>query len=253
MDRSRRLNRTLIGLTAAALYALVDAALPAARSTAERLSAAQPKMPTAAKYPDGPIVILGASYAEGWRPEIPPLRFVTKGVSGQQSFEMLARFDRDVTAISPRAVIIWGCINDVFRSPRETLTQALVRTRESYTAMVAKSRQAGIEPILATEITLRRRDTTWPEYIAWWAGTLLGRTSYQSFINGHVLELNRWLREYARQEGLLLLDLQPAVSDAAHFRRREFAASDGSHVSPAGYEALTRHVAPILSGHFQRP
>ena len=50
---------------------------------------------------NGPVVILGASYAKGL--ELPPIgdvRFVNKSVAGEQSFEMLNRFDADVAAES---------------------------------------------------------------------------------------------------------------------------------------------------------
>ena len=40
---------------------------------------------------------------------------INRGVNGEQSFEMLKRFDSDVVATKPRAVILWGFINDVFR------------------------------------------------------------------------------------------------------------------------------------------
>ena len=69
-------------------------------------------------YPDGPVVVLGASYAGGWQLEpIAGVSVVVRGVSGQQSFEVLERFERDVVSAKPRAVILWGFINDIFRAP----------------------------------------------------------------------------------------------------------------------------------------
>jgi lysophospholipase L1-like esterase len=199
---------------------------------------------------DRPVVILGASYAGGWNPSVPGVRFVNKGVTGQQTFEMLARFEQDVVSQTPRAVIIWGFINDVFRTPPEQLDKGMARARESIVQMAAMSRARRIEPILATEITLRPRDNTWSEYFAGWAGWLLRRRSYQDFINGYVLTANEWMRTYAKDEGILLLDFQPVVSDKNNYRQKAYAASDGSHVSPEGYRALTAYAAPILQKHF---
>ena len=54
------------------------------------------------------IVVIGASYAGGWKPDraIAGSRMVNKGVDGQQSFEMLARFETDVLALKPDGVIL---------------------------------------------------------------------------------------------------------------------------------------------------
>jgi acyl-CoA thioesterase I len=200
------------------------------------------------RYPSGPVVVRGASYAGGWKPSATDLRFVNKGISGNQSWEMLARFDQDVIPEGPRAVIVWGFINDIFRSPPDRVDAAVTRARESLSAIVAKARAAGIEPILATEVTIRGKDS-WGDWAASWVGWVLGKQSYQATINARVLATNEWLRELARQEGVLLLDLQPLTSDDAGVRRREFAAADGSHISAAGYQAISDYVLPRLRAH----
>ena len=203
---------------------------------------------TSLRFPSGPIVILGASYAKGWSPAIPGRRLVNKGVQGQQSWELLDRFDRDVTAEQPRAVVIWGFINDVFRSKPDQMDKTLARMQSSVTGMVAASRAAGIEPILATEVTIRGKDT-WSDWFGSWAGWAMGKEGYQAYINKHVLAGNQWLRDYAAREGLLLLDLQPAVSDDTNWRKKAYANEDGSHITPAGYAELSRHAVPRLASH----
>lgn len=63
------------------------------------------------------VVVIGASYARGWKPEsLWGANVVNKGASGEQTHEMLARFDDDVLALEPQMVIIWGFINDIYRS-----------------------------------------------------------------------------------------------------------------------------------------
>jgi uncharacterized SAM-binding protein YcdF (DUF218 family)/lysophospholipase L1-like esterase len=203
---------------------------------------------TSLRHPTGPIVILGASYAKGWSPAIPNRRLVNKGVEGQQSWELLERFDRDVAAEQPRAVVIWGFINDVFRSKPEQMDKTMARMQSSVTAMVDAARAQGIEPILATEVTIRGRDT-WGDWLGSWVGWATGKEGYQGFINRHVLAGNQWLRDYASRERLLLLDLQPAVSDDSNWRRKAFANADGSHITPAGYDELSRYAVPRLTTH----
>jgi uncharacterized SAM-binding protein YcdF (DUF218 family)/lysophospholipase L1-like esterase len=198
-----------------------------------------------------PVVLLGASYAANW--QLGSLNGVTvknAGVAGQQSSEMLARFDRDVVAARPRAVILWGFINDVFRASDPA--PAMRRVRENYTEMIARARAQNIEPIVATEVTTRP-PKGFVQSIMSTVGPWLGKRSYQDFVNGHVSETNKWLREVAQRDGLLLLDLQTALADSSGQRRREFATDDGSHISAQGYEALTRYAQPILSQRLRQP
>jgi hypothetical protein len=198
----------------------------------------------------GPIVVLGASYARGW--ELSPVAgrtVINKGVSGQQSFELLSRFEADVIGAKPSAVILWGFINDIFRTRRDAVEAAKTRAAESFEKMIAMARRHDIEPILATEVTIRPRDT-WNEFFASWAGWAMGKQSYHEWVNGHVLEVNRKIRELATRERLLLLDLQPIVSEPKGQRRKEFAREDGSHIPTAGYAALTAYATPILQRHF---
>ena len=192
------------------------------------------------------IVILGASYAKGWSPSgLPGVEVVNHGVAGEQSDEMLARFDRDVATLHPDSVVLWGFINDVFRAPRADIVERLSRTKEDFVAMIGRARAAGIQPILATEVTIRHK-AGWMEDVHARVGRLLGRASYQDYVNGHVRAVNAWLRALARTEGLLLLDFESVVSGADGARRREYAQEDGSHISPDGYAAIDRYAAPLL-------
>jgi lysophospholipase L1-like esterase len=154
-----------------------------------------------------------------------------------------------VVPLRPLAVILWGLINDIFRAENIVVSQA--RVRDSFTQLIARARAAGIEPILATEITVRPPDT-WSEKIQEWIGSVLGKESYQDRINRHVMDTNRWLREVAARERLLLLDLQDALGEPGGRRKREYIDADGSHITPAGYDALTKFATPILSAHLAR-
>ena len=207
--------------------------------------------PEALRHPDGPLVILGASYAGGWAlTTIDGRPVVNRGVAGEQSSEIAARFERDVVAARPRAVLIWGFINDVFRAAPADMPAALERIRGSYRSMIDRARQAGIEPILATEITVRPPDSL-TERVARLVGGLLGKESYQERINRQVADVNRWLAEVAAREQLLLLDFAGTLGDADGRRRREFIAEDGSHVPAAGYAALTEYARARLAAHLR--
>lgn len=188
------------------------------------------------------LVVIGASYAKGWRPEnVSGLKVINRGAGGEQTHEMLARFDQDVIAESPRAVIIWGFINDIFRSSREQIDITLAGSRKNLAAMVDKAVAAGITPVVATEVTV-----TTPaglvEQLRGIVGRLMGKTSYQDYVNRHVRETNEWLRSFAAERKLVVLDLEKLLAEESGERKRQYATDDGSHLSPQAYEAITRHV-----------
>ena len=197
------------------------------------------------------VVILGASYAAGWHPPAPAgLQVVNRGVAGQQSWQLLERFDADVASQSPRAVVLWGFINDIFRAPEGKLDASVTRARASFATMVQRAKASGIEPVLATEVTIRGEDT-WSETFASWVGWALGKEGHAERVNRAVLDTNQWIRDLGRREGLLVLDFERALAASSGERRREFATPDGSHITPAGYAALSAAAGPILDRHFQ--
>ena len=197
------------------------------------------------------IVIIGASFAAGWNPkEIAGLAVVNKGVGGEQSSEMLLRFEKDVLSLNPRAVVIWGFINDIFRSKREEIDATVSRTKQNIKEMVRVAQDNQIAAIIATELTIKGQDS-WLETLASWVGRIMGKQSYQDYINRHVLAMNQWVREYAKAQGLALLDLQPLLSDAQGIRKMEYATEDGIHVSSKGYEKLTSYASGVLVDHLK--
>jgi lysophospholipase L1-like esterase len=192
------------------------------------------------------IVVIGASYARGWSDFAPGgITVINKGVNGEQSSEMLARFGRDVIDERPDAVIIWGFINDIFRSSREGIDPALERTRKNIMEMVGLAKANGIRPIVATEVTIRGRSGI-RETIASWIGRIKGGESYQDYVNRHVLRTNQWIREYALEQRIALLDFQPLLADGGSGRKPEYAMGDGSHLSPQAYRRLSQYAGEKL-------
>jgi lysophospholipase L1-like esterase len=199
--------------------------------------------------PSGPLVILGASYARGWAlANVAGFAVINRGVDGDRSLQMLERLERDLPVETPRAVILWGYINDFFRAAPDKLDEAARRVPDNYRRMVEMLRQRGVEPIVATEVTIRPPDT-WRETLSSWLVALRGRETYQDRINRHVLATNRSLVELARNEGVLLLDFQTALGGNGGIRRRAFTQADGSHITEDGYATLTAYVTPVLERH----
>ena len=178
----------------------------------------------------------------GWNlQEIAGCCLINKGVNGEQSFEKLSRFDHDVIAVNPRAFIIWGYINDIFRSERENLKVKMDAARDHLRKMVFTARVHRIHPILATEITICG-PSGFRETAAAFAGRLIGKESYQDYVNEHVRALNLWIRQLSNEHEINLLDFESELSDDDGVRKREYAEADGSHISPRGYDQLTNYI-----------
>jgi lysophospholipase L1-like esterase len=199
-------------------------------------------METQAASPERSIVILGASYAQGWgSPPLPGFdRVINRGVGGEETADMLKRFDKDVIAARPDAVLIWGHVNDITRSSPEALETKKTAARRHYTEMFDKARAADIQVILATEIPWTEQ-TGILNTVRAWIGQLRGKQGYAERTTGHVHELNQFLKEQAAKEQLVLLDFERVFANESGTRKLEFAAADGSHISPAGYAALNAY------------
>lgn len=196
------------------------------------------------------IILMGASYVNAWHlKNVAGMEVVNKGIDGQQSFEFLSRFRDDVLSLQPEAVIIWGFINDIHRSNRKNMESTIDKIKSSYEKMIALSRDAGIETILASEVTIRP-EKSFVETIMGLVGRILGKQSYQDYVNRQVVAVNNWLKNYAEQNNLMLLDFQTLLSDEKNMRKKKYATKDGTHVSSKGYEVLTaftqKHVPQLF-------
>lgn len=188
------------------------------------------------------IVIIGASYVRGWNlEEIAGAPVMNKGVDGEQTFEMLNRFEKDVIASNPKAVIIWGYINDIFRSQKADLQSKLDSSRANLKIMVSTARAHRILPFLVSEITVCGQRGL-KESVAAIAGRVMGKESYQAYVNKNVQAVNEWLRKFSSENNIALLDFEKVLADETGARKKEYAEADGSHISPQGYEKLNGYV-----------
>ena len=188
------------------------------------------------------LVILGASYADGWgTPALPGFdRVINRGVGGEETRDMLRRFPSDVVAANADAVLIWGHVNNISRAPAGGVEAAKAAARRDFDAMVKLAQAAGIEVILATEIPWTEKSGLLETVYGWIAG-LRGKTSYAVRTSQHVEDVNAHIRALARRENLRLLDFGRAFANDKGTRKLEYAAEDASHISRAGYDALTAY------------
>lgn len=77
----------------------------------------------------------------------------------------------------------------------------------------------------------------------------LARAAQNPGKQGSLLKYNEWIREFATQHGLKVLDLEAAlrVDDSDKYLREEFAATDGSHLNSDAYAVLDEDLRRLLS------
>lgn len=205
-----------------------------------------PTMPTAPAQPRT-LIVIGASYAADWgQPAVPGHRIVNRGVGGQETSDLLARFERDVITQAPQAVLIWGHYNDIVRATPERMKAAKQRAKQNLQSMAEQARSAGVAVMLATEITMPIGDG-WMDQLLGLIGRLRGKEDFRAGVNRNIKEVNHWVREYARSNKLILLDFEAALNAENGSRNPLYAKPDGSHITAEGYRALTQYFSKTLS------
>lgn len=171
------------------------------------------------------ILFMGDSITENWIRERPDFfargERVDRGIGGQTSEQMLARFQADVVALKPSVVHILAGTNDIAGNGGPTILSAIA---DNIRAMVQLARANGIAVVLGTLPPARRFD---------WRPEIEPRP--------HITALNDWIRHYAGSEGLTIADYH-ALLDDGEGGLTSADAADGVHPTAVAYarmEAVT--------------
>lgn len=165
-------------------------------------------------------VLIGDSITEFWLPTAPGLfadGIVDRGISGQTSPQMVARFYQDVVRLHPRVVHIMCGTNDIAGntgpSSAEDYANAIL-------AMIDLAHANGIAVVLGSIPP---------------AGAFGWRPAFHPA--GDIIALNTWLRQLAQQRGLVYADYHSAMADAAGAMKPGLS-TDGVHPNAAGYAVM---------------
>lgn len=139
---------------------------------------------------------------------------INKGKGYQRTIDLLSRFDADVVSEKPGRVIIFGGNGDVLRSV------TLEEFQTNIKALVDKSRSNNIIPLLALPMPYPGVQST-------------------------IKEMRTWMLDYAKTEGIVVLDFSSAVMDADGKYLAGFS-DDNKYPSVKGYEAMGKYAARVL-------
>jgi lysophospholipase L1-like esterase len=174
----------------------------------------------------GRVVFLGDSITDGWKLEqsFPGKPYVNRGIGGQTTPQMLARFYRDVINLKPEAVVILAGTNDIARN---TGPQTADMIQDNFRAMADLARAHGIKVLLCSVTPISDYAQT--------------RQSVQR-PPSDILTLNGWLKAYADEVHATYVDYFPAMADQAGFLKKDIS-DDGLHPNRKGYDIM----APIVA------
>ena len=173
------------------------------------------------------VVFMGDSITDGWKLDkyFPGKPYVNRGIGGQVTQQMVARFDKDVLAAKPKVVVILGGINDLdVNHPT-----ALQTIQANYRSMAEMAKASGIKVVLASVLPVSDYNKTAD-------GQIYHRTAL--FPPANILALNKWLKAYCAANGHVYLDYFSAMADTTGSLRANLA-SDGVHPNDEGYKMMT--------------
>jgi lysophospholipase L1-like esterase len=149
----------------------------------------------------------------------PEWRVLNMGVNGERSDQIRARFERDVIAHAPAAVIIIAGVNDVYQGldPRHVTVELA--------AMYARALSAGIRVL---------------------AGTIVPYNTATADQNLRMRQVNEWIRERTLADpAIAFVDTRAAAADPAHPDRLADSPDD-LHPSPDGYRRMAGAIRAAL-------
>jgi lysophospholipase L1-like esterase len=165
-----------------------------------------------------------SQYAYWMMKKHPDWTVLNRGIDGQRSDEILARFDRDAVKIKPNYVIILAGVNDIYQGA------SLESIKNNLLTMCQNSISAGIRPVLASVLpynTASPSETT------------------------AIRDLNIWIEYTANRLGIPFCDTNLVVADPES-RDRLLSSPDGYHPDVSGYRTMGESLARVIEADAER-
>lgn len=192
------------------------------RDNLRRYAEANAKLPPPSpKQPR--VVFYGDSITDGWRLNeyFPDRDFVNRGISGQITGQMLGRFQTDVVALKPAAVLILAGTNDIARGVPPAAIQA------NFMMMGDLADHHNIRVAIATILPVsdyhKDKNPLWERT----------RQRPPQVIG----QMNDWLKRFCEERGYTLVNYFEAMKNAEGLLTVDLA-DDGLHPNAKGYRVM---------------
>lgn len=174
------------------------------------------------------VVFLGDSITDAWdlAKFFPGKPYINRGIGGQVTTQMLVRFNADVVALHPVAVVILAGINDLTGGLQVETTKQI---EANYRAMAQLAEVNGIKPIFTALLPLN-------DY------TDNARNIFKDHDPKLVAELNAWLAAFCAEHHYGFIDYGPALRDEKDMLAARFT-PDGLHPNDIAHAVM----APIAA------
>ena len=148
--------------------------------------------------------------------------YVNKGISGEQTYQMLARYPYDMVALHPKVVVIMGGTNDIANAVTQDDIMANLK------AMAEMSAADGAKVVLCSVTPCNRKYSAvgGPKTLA-------------------ILPLNEAIKAYVQEKGFTYCDYYPVLADENDGLKIEYQ-NDDLHPNREGYIAMEAVIQPIL-------
>jgi lysophospholipase L1-like esterase len=170
------------------------------------------------------VVFLGDSITEAWRLNeyFPGRDFVNRGIGGQTTSQMLARFHQDVLALNPKLVVILGGTNDLGTGI------AVNQIEDNLTTMGDLARAHGIKVVFASILPVSdyHKDVD----------PLFEMT--RNHPPAKIQEINRWIQTLCLNGGFVWMDYYSALVDPMGQMKADLS-DDGLHPNAKGYRVMS--------------
>jgi lysophospholipase L1-like esterase len=188
----------------------------------KRYAEADSKIPPPAKLPR--VVFLGDSITDGWRLNeyFTGRDFINRGIAGQTTIQMLARFRQDVVSLNPKAVLVSGGTNDIAAGV------SVNQIEDNLTSIGDLAKAHGIKPAFASilPVSAYHQDGN-------------ARSNMTSNHPAATIQsVNDWIKSYCRSQGFVYVDYYAAMVDSAGQLQFDLS-DDGLNPNAKGYRVMS--------------
>jgi lysophospholipase L1-like esterase len=169
------------------------------------------------------VVFMGDSITDIWHLDksFPGKPYVNRGIGGQTTPQMLIRFRPDVIALAPKVVVILAGTNDISGN---TGPMTLAEIEANLETMTDLARLHNIRVVLASVLPVNNY-------------TERSKLFFPLRPPDQILELNRWIKDYAARNNYIYLDYFSAMVDDKGLLQRDLS-EDGLHPNDKGFAVM---------------
>ena len=190
----------------------------------------EPQAPAMDTKHKGPVaVFIGDSITWQWAREgvghpefFSANNYVNKGISGNKTGDMLARFKADVIDLDPHCVVIEGGTNDIAASSAESIVERIKK-------MAKMAQDAGI-PVIVGSVPPSNSFPKVPDFRP----------------QDHIPGLNTMIKAWAEGAGIAYADYYSVLVDENKGLKKAYQI-DTIHPNADGYTQMEKVISPILT------